>query len=140
MELNTASSTISFARKLEEDSARFYQNLALKFPDKKDAFIAFAAENKKYIAQVERSYYSVISDAIEGCFAFKINPAEYELNSVVTNTYQDALKQAGEIEDRIIRFYTDAAAQSACLLADVPRTMSQIAKKRAARVLKLKEI
>ena len=73
MEINTSSATISFARKLEEDSTKFYEDLSQRYPKNEDVFLTFAKENRKYIVQIERAYYGVITDALEGCFAFNIN-------------------------------------------------------------------
>src|SRR4030042_2631152 len=77
MRLNTASQVISLARKLEEDGARFYEILAQRDGVNREMLLSFAKENKKNIAQVEMAYYGVITDAIEGCFAFDMDPDEY---------------------------------------------------------------
>ncbi|MFC2035437.1 hypothetical protein ACFLUJ_04850 [Chloroflexota bacterium] len=130
-EINTASAAISFARKLEEDSAMFYESLAQRYPENRDTFLLNARENIKFITQFEMVYYSVISDALEGGFGFKINPEEYAVKTEPTKgvSYTRALRETIEMEDRIIKFYSDAAEQSRSLLADVPRTFMQIARK-----------
>jgi rubrerythrin len=139
MKLQTASSVISFAKELEGESAKFYEALAEKFAQAKDSFLAFAMENKKYVAQVERAYYGVISDAIEGCFAFDVAPADYALETKLAKgaAYADALSQATKMEETLVRFYTDAAKQSESLMADVPRAFMLIVKKRNERLAKL---
>jgi len=142
MELNTASATISFTKKLEEDSAKFYEDLSQRYAKDKDVLLSFAKENGKNIVQVERAYYGVITDAIEGCFAFKINPDEYTFKTELTEgaSYADALEKAVEMEEKIIRFYTDAAEQSKSLMADVPRAFMIVAKKRENRGAMLKSL
>jgi len=132
MKLNTASEVISFTKKLEEDSATLYKEFSRKFAQDKDVFLSFAKENEKNIIQVERAYYGVISDAIEGCFAFNINPEEYSFKPELAekDSYSKALNKAIEIEEKIIKFYSDAAEQSKSFLADVPRAFKIIAKKR----------
>ena len=142
MNLHTASETISFARKLENESAKFYQDLALKYAQDKDVFLTFAQENGKNVVQIERTYYGVITDAIEGCFAFNIDPDEYTLKTqLAENTsYSDALDRAVEMEETIIKFYSDAAEQSKSLMADVPRAFRMIAKKRDSRRLELRSL
>ena len=82
MKLQTASSVISFARELEDDSAKLYQELAQRYPQNEDTFLAFVKENKKYVAQTERAYYGVISDALEGCFAFDLDSEKYAMEIV----------------------------------------------------------
>jgi len=142
MALNTASATISFAKKLEEDSAKFYEDLSQRYPKGKDVFLSFVKENGKNVVQIERTYYGVITDAIEGCFAFNIDPDEYTLKTqLAENTsYSDALDRAVEMEEKIIKFYSDAAEQSKSLMADVPRAFRMIAKKRDSRRLELRSL
>jgi rubrerythrin len=141
-EIVTASAAMSFARKLEEDSSRYYQALAEKYPQGKDKFLLFAKENGKFITQFETAYYSVISDALEGCFAFNLNPQKYESKLELPGGagYAEALAQAVTEESRMIQFYTEAAEQSRSLLADVPRVFSLIVKKREARKAELNSL
>ncbi len=140
--LQTASATISFAKKLEDESAKFYEDLAQRYTEGKDTFLSFAKENGKNVVQIERAYYEVITDAIEGCFAFKINPDKYTFKTELAEgvSYSDALEKAVEMEEKIIRFYTDAAEQSKSLMADVPRAFMIVAKKRENREAMLKSL
>ncbi len=143
MRLHTCSEVISLARKFEEESAEFYRGLAQRYPGNQDAFLSFAKENKNNTVQVERAYYGVISDAIEGCFAFDIDPDEYALgftNAPGKTSYADAIKKAIEAEDKIVKFYTDAAEQSKALMADVPRAFLMVVKKRGSRKPKLSSL
>ena len=142
MELNTASSVISLAREMEEASARFYEGLAGQYPASEEMFTGYARENRKFIKQFETAYYGVITDAIEGCYAFNIDPDKYQLNTELTAgaAVVEAAGKALEIEDSLVRFYTDAAAQSKSLMADVPRAFTLIAKKRSGRKQTLESI
>lgn len=142
MAINTCSGAISFARELENESTKFYQNLSERFTKDKDVFLSFAKENGEYITQIERAYYGVISDALEGCFAFHINPEEYALKTELAEkaSYAEALAKAIEIEEKIIKFYSDAAEQSKSLMADVPRAFRMVAKKRNNRQSTLKAL
>ena len=140
MKLQTASATISFAKGLEEQSAEFYEDLSQRYAEGEDIFLSFAKENRKNVVQIERAYYGVITDAIEGCFAFNIEPDAYTLETEVAEnvSYSDALDKAIELEERIIKFYSDAAEQSKSLMADVPRAFRMVAKKRDNRIAKLR--
>jgi rubrerythrin len=142
MGLNTASAVISFARKLEEDGSRFYETLAQQYPQDKETWLALAEENKKYIAQVERAYYEVITDALEGCFSFEMSTDEYAFDRELKEgtNYADALNQALDMENRVIGFYSEAAKQSESLLADVPRAFTMVAKKRGDRCSMLRSL
>jgi len=142
LELKTASAIVVFAKKLEEDSKVFYERLAQRYTQNKDILLSFAAENKKNAAQIERTYFEVISDAIEGCFAFDINSDEYTFANELAEdaSYPEALETAIQIEDKIVTFYMNAAEQSKSLMADIPRVFTIIAKKRRARVLTLESM
>ncbi|MFC1912205.1 hypothetical protein ACFLXG_03525 [Chloroflexota bacterium] len=142
MELNTASAAIGFARTLEEDSAKFYEDLSRRDPQNEETFLSLVKENRKNAAQIQRAYYEVITDAIEGCFAFNMNPEKYTLKTELAEKtgYAEALEKAVEVETKIIKFYLDAAEQSKSLLADVPRAFTIIARKREGRLSMLKSL
>lgn len=142
MRMHTCSETIGFARELENTSAKFYEVLSQKFARKEEAFLSFVKENKKYLSEVERAYYGVITDAIEGCFAFDIDPDEYVFQVKLPEKadFAQALNRAIEMEDKIIKFYSDAANQAKSLMADVPRAFALVAKKRGNRIATLKSL
>jgi len=142
MKLHTASETISFAKELESESAKLYQDLSQRYDGDQDVFLSFVKVNGKNSLQIERAYYGVITDAIEGCFAFDIEPGDYTFEIALAEgaSYSDALGKAVDIEGKMIKFYTDAAEQSKSLMADVPRTFTIIAKKRNDRIAKLKSL
>jgi rubrerythrin len=139
--LNTTSAVVSFVTRSEEETAQFYEHLAAKYPDGKDAFLAFAKENRKNKVTVERAYYGVISDALEAAFAFKdgLNPDTYAVETRLPEgaSYADALRAAMEIEQRIQALYRESAKLSEGLMADVTRAFHVMAKKREARLAKL---
>lgn len=142
MILHTASEGISFAKKLENDSASFYEALAQRYTGDAETFLSFAKENKKFITQIERAYYGVITDAIEGAFAFNIDTDNYTFEITMPDrvNYAAVLEKALEIEGKIITLYNDAAEQSKSLMADVPRTFKLVVKKRELRKPKLMEL
>ena len=142
MEINTASAAIRFAVKLEEDSASLYEDFSRRYAEDGVLFLSFVKENRKNAMQVERAYREVISDAIEGCFAFDISPDVYSFQSDLRESasYTDALGTAVKIEKKIMRFYSDAAEQSKSLMADIPRAFKIIARKRGSRISKLESL
>jgi len=143
MELNTASEAISFSRELEGESAKFYGNMAQKYVDGKEEFLSCTRENSKNITLVQRTYYGVISDALEGCYSFKgIDTDDYSIETKLPEgiSYADALSMAVALEEKIVKFYVDAARVSKSLMADVPRVFERIAKKRNERILKLRSL
>jgi len=140
--INTCSGAISLARELEKGSAEFYKNLAERTADNKDLFLSFAEENEKYVKQIERTYYGVITDALEGCFAFSLNREDYSLETGLAGnaTLAEAIQGAMKIEEKIIEFYNVAAEQSKSLMADIPRAFKLVVKKRSKRQSTLKSI
>lgn len=140
MKLNTSASVISFAKQLEADSAAFYEKMAEEYPKAKEIFLTFSKENSNYATMIQRAYYGVITDAIEGCFAFSVETDKYtfEREPAKELGYTDALNQAIDMEQKLISFYTDAAEQSKVFMADVPRTFLIVARKRKNREDKLR--
>ena len=142
MRINTCSLAISFSKELENKSAEFYRGLSESANKDKDVFLSFAEENRRFVIQIERTYYGVISDAIEGCFAFDMKPEEYTYKTEIPEniSYSEALERAIEMEEKIIKYYIDAAEQSKSLMADVPRVFKIVAKKREGRRSMLKSL
>ncbi len=142
MELHTASELITLVKKIESESARLYEDLSQRYGKDADVLLSFAKENGKNIVQIERAYYEVISDALEGCFAFNINPDDYALEAKLAEgvSYPDALKKALEMEKTIIAFYAQAVEQSSSLMADVSRAFTIVARKRKNRIPKLESL
>ncbi len=88
------------------------------------------------------AYQSVISDAIEGCYAFNLETENYTFETdLPENTgLAGAANMALAIEDKIIGCYNDGAEQSKSLLADVPRNFKIVARKRNNRIPRLKSL
>ena len=142
MGISTCSEAISLSRELENESAKFYQELSKKYEQGKDLFLTFSKENAKYVTQIERAYYGVITDMIEGCFAFNLNPEDFQIKGALPkdDSYSNAVKEALAMEEKIINFYQVAAEQAKHLMADVPRSFTMVAKKRTERLTKLKSL
>ena len=143
MKLNTASSAISFSGKLEDDSVKLYETLTQKYPEGNEVFLSLIRENRRNKTSVERAYYSVISDALEGCFSFEgIETDDFLIATGLARdaSYYDALNMAIAMEEKITKFYWAAAEVSRSLMADVPRAFEKIAKKRTERIDKLRSL
>ena len=142
MGISTCSGAISLSRELETGSAKFYQDVSQKVEKEKDLFLTFAKENEKFVKQIERAYYGVITDAIEGCFAFDLNEEDYVITTTLPSGAgtSDVLNTALAVEEKILNFYQVAAEQSKHLMADVPRSFTLVAKKRIDRISKLKTL
>jgi len=142
MTLQTASEGISFARELETKTAAFYEELAARFPEKAETFRSYAKANQKNVSNIERAYYGVITDAIEGCYAFKIEPEDFPID-VDTSSIADlaaAVAKAIKNEETLVRFFNEAAEQAKGTMADVPRTFGVVSRKHGERVDELKSM
>ena len=142
MRIHTSSEGVTLAKHLEMESAQFYEEVAKQHPEVADAFRAFASENRKNVRHIERTYYGVISDAIEGCFCLDLEPDDFKLDTTIQafSAHEIAVGHATRIEERILAFYTAAEAQMATLMADLTRAFGQLAKKRRKRLLALSEL
>jgi len=142
MELITASAVVSYATKLEEESAKLYEEMAQKHPENKDIFLSLAKENKMNKQSIERAYYSVISDKLEACFIKILNTDNYSIETKLPEKadYPTALSKAVEMEEKIQKFLIDASNAIGALVPDVSWTFSRIGKKREERINKLKSL
>lgn len=142
MKLQTSAESISFARQLENESANYYEDLSQRYTRDKDVFLSFAKENGRNVTEIERAYYGVITDAIEGCFAFSLEAGDYRLETTLADgvSYSEAVNKAIEMEEMLVKFYSEAAEQSKGLMADVPRVFRIVAKRRNNRIPKLRSL
>ncbi len=142
MKLNTCSAVISFITDLEEESAKFYEGLARKYPEKMETFLSLSKDSRKNKTMVERAYYGVITDALEACFSFEegLDSEAYNVETEISPcvSLPDILKKAIDVEEAIKKVYTDAAVLSEGLMADVPRVFRLVARKRDGRIAELK--
>jgi rubrerythrin len=139
----TAATIISFAEKVEDNSAAFYEELARRFPQSRDDFLAFARESKKNKVMIVRTYQETITDALEACFSFEgLNLQPYVVKGISGrgNSYIEALQDAVELEGKAGRFYSDAAGHCASFLATIPRVFRRIAEARNKRRLELESL
>ena len=139
MRLRTASEVIAFVKKMEGESAAFYDRLAQQFAAQGEIFRSFAAQNRRNSTEIERAYYSVITDALEGGFAFNLDIDQYASPPALPDAMPlaDATREAIAVEDRILSLYAEAIAQSKTLMADIPRAFEIAARKRKDRRQKL---
>jgi len=142
MRIHTSSEGVTLAKRLETESARFYEEAAARHPEVADIFRAYASENQKNVRHIERTYYGVISDAIEGGYCLDLEPDDFTFDATIQASGADEppVEQAVQIEQCILAFYTTAEEQMAALMADLTRAFGLQAKKRRKRLLALSEL
>jgi rubrerythrin len=139
----TASAVISFAEKLQDNTSKFYKELAKKYAENEETFLSFAIESMKNKVLVIRTYQETITDALEACFSFKgLNLNDYTVETRLTEetSYSDALKMAVELEQNASKFYLDIAERSESLLATIARAFRKVAERRSNRKPKLRSL
>ncbi len=139
----TASAVMSFAQRLEDDSAAFYTALARRWPDFAEKFLGFAKACEKSKVLVVRTYQETITDALEACFCFEgLDLTSYAVDTTLGEDADlaDALAAAVRLETNAIAFYHDVAELSQSLLATIPRAFSRAGKTREKRRAELQEM
>ena len=143
MEIVTASAAIGYVGKVEEGSAKLYENLARKHAKDGEAFLSLAKENRRNKKSIEYTYQGVISDKLEACFCFKdLDTDNYSIKTELPEgiTYPDALRKLIDMEKKTQSFLLDAAKQSKSLVPDVSLIFERVGKKRTERIAKLKSL
>ena len=142
MQLCTASETISFIKELEEQLAVMCEAIGDQFGQDTESWKRFAKENRKYAKQIQMAYQSVITDAIEGCYAFDLESEDWTQDTALPSGggYSEAVAKMVAAEEKIIALYKEGAEQSASLLADVPRNFKIIVRKRSQRLEQIRAL
>jgi len=139
----TTAAIIGFAEELEDRSSAFYDELAERWPENRDAFQTFSKEGGKNKGWVIRTYQETISDALEANFCFEgLNLDDYTIETTLAEdaSYTDALKTAIALEEKSCAFYQEVAKRSKSLLATIPMAFKRVAKKRDKRRLRLQSM
>ncbi len=140
MRLHTASEVISLLRLRENETAEYYEQLGKSTAEHGTMLKGLAQENRANVVAVQRAYNNVISDALEGGYAFDMDSTDLDLSIPKSDSFPGAMEAAVAMETAMVRVYSIAADQSRSLLPDVSRAMGLIASKRQARIEKLKAL
>jgi len=138
----TTAEIVRFAGGLEEDSARFYEALAARFPDKADAFSGWARDSRKSAQFIQRTYQETISDALEACFAFEgLDPQALAIQPPDgAGAWPESIAQAARLEDEASRLYSTLAACSQSLLGTIADAFRSVSERRARRKAQLEAL
>jgi len=136
----TAAAIISFCERLQDDSARFYEELARRFPEHRRAFEGYAQRCERDKTQIQRTYQETVTDALETGYSFEgLSLQEYvvDLSLAPDADLNAAIDVAVALEKRAIAFYEDVARRSQSLLATIPRAFERVAQRRSERLSEL---
>jgi rubrerythrin len=134
MPLENFGSILNFAEELESQDQEFYQaaagNPACR--DHQQIFEQFAADAKKNLKTVQRTRRENVTEMIlEPIKGFVRAPYCEVCQAAPSMTAADAVAAAARLEDRAVRYYTEAAAKINAQ-PEVARALKLLAKKHMA--------
>ena len=139
MPLENFGSILNFAEELETQDQEFYETVAGNpaCSEHKQMFEQFAADAKKNVITVQRTRRENVTEMIlEPIKDFVRAPFCEECEAAPSMTVEDAITAANRLEDRAVRYYTEAAAKIKAL-PEVARALKLIGKKHKAHSEKL---
>lgn len=135
MKLNTMAAVMTQISKLELDSAAFYEDMAGRFSDVQELFGKWAKENRRNEKNIKQTYYGVITDTLESNYAFEgLDTDAYDFDMTAPQDAASAREKARSLENAIVAFYLKTAELSEGLMADVPRILKKVVRKREDRM------
>jgi rubrerythrin len=131
MPLENFGSILNFAEELESQDQEFYEAVAGNpaCGEHKQMFELFAANAKKNVKTVQRTRRENVTEMIlEPIRGFVRAPFCEVCQAAPDMTVEDALTTARRLEDRAVRYYTEAAARIKAL-PEVARALKLLGKK-----------
>ena len=142
MPLENFGSILNFAEELELQDLGFYKTLVENpaCAEYKQLFEEFAAAIDKNVKNVQRTRRENVTEMIlEPIKDFIRAPFCEECVGVDKMNAAEALDAARRLEDRAVRYYTEAAVKIKAL-PEVARALKLLGKKHSAHIAKLNEI
>jgi rubrerythrin len=142
MPLENFGSILNFAEELELQDLGFYKTLAENpaCAEYKQLFEEFAAAIDKNVKNVQRTRRENVTEMIlEPIKDFIRAPFCEECVGIDKMNAAEALDAARRLEDRAVRYYTEAAVKIKAL-PEVARALKLLGKKHSAHIAKLDEI
>jgi rubrerythrin len=142
MPLENFGSILNFAEELELQDLGFYKTLAENpaCADHKQLFEEFAAAINKNVKNVQRTRRENVTEMIlEPIRDFIRAPFCEECEGADSMSASEALDAAHRLEDRAVRYYTEAAEKIKAQ-PEVARALKTVGKKHIAHLNKLKEM
>jgi rubrerythrin len=139
MPLENFGSILNFAEELESQDQEFYEAAAGNpaCVDHRQMFEQFAANNGKNVKTVQRTRRENVTEMIlEPIRGFVRAPYCEVCEAAPDMTVEDALATARRLEDRAVRYYTEAAAKIKAL-PEVARALKLLGKKHKSHLQSL---
>jgi rubrerythrin len=142
MPLENFGSILNFAEELELQDLGFYKTVAENpaCADHKQIFEEFSAVNNKNVKSVQRTRRENVTEMIlEPIKDFIRAPFCEECEGVGSMNVSEAVDAARRLEDRAVRYYTEAAIKIKAQ-PEVARALKILGKKHAAHLARLQEL
>ena len=142
MPLENFGSILNFAEELELQDLGFYKTVAENqaCADHKQMFEEFAAAINKNVKSVQRTRRENVTEMIlEPIKDFIRAPFCEECEGAASMNASEAMDAARRLEDRAVRYYTEAATKIKAQ-PEVARALKIIGKKHSAHLAKLQEL
>jgi rubrerythrin len=142
MPLENFGSILNFAEELELQDLGFYKTVAENpaCADHKQIFEEFAAAINKNVKSVQRTRRENVTEMIlEPIKDFIRAPFCEECQGIESMDASEAVDAARRLEDRAVRYYTEAATKIKAQ-PEVARALKIIGKKHSAHLAKLQEL
>jgi rubrerythrin len=142
MPLENFGSILNFAEELELQDLGFYKTLAENpaCAEHRQLFEEFAAAINKNVKNVQRTRRENVTEMIlEPIKDFIRAPFCEECVGIDKMNAAEALDAARRLEDRAVRYYTEAAVKIKAL-PEVARALKLLGKKHSAHIAKLDEV
>lgn len=139
----TASAVVSFAERLEDRSALFYERLSKQFPDYAHIFKDLAHESKLNKVLIVRTYQETVTDALETAYTFEGLDLEGAIPSDLWQERSDftgAVGSAIALERAAAEFYNNVASRSRILLSTIYAAFKKVQGTRESRQTKLENL
>ena len=141
MPLTNFGAILTFAETLEREDMEFYGKAEAAAPaPQRDVFTALAKEGKKNLSLVQRTRRENVTEMIlEPIRDFTRDSYRATAPEAGDLDLADLLEAAAALENRAIRYYTDAA-QKIRALPEVSRALKTLAKKRGKRLERIESL
>lgn len=142
MPLENFGSILNFAEQIETEDQAFYEILAANpaCAEHKSVFEGFAKDAQKNAKNIQRTRRENVTEMIlEPIMDFVRAPFCEECHGADSISTAEALETAKRLEDRALRYYTEAAVKIKAQ-PEVARALKTVGKKHMAHIEKLAEL
>jgi len=145
VDLTTVSSVLNFYERLEDQTAKFYEELAKndRYSEGVEMFLDLAKDSRRQKDRVLRAYRECVTDILEVGFSLTgLREVDYQLKRELNRdaSLGDVLRAAIDLEENGRRFCQDVSRRSKALLADISREFERAAERKEERKSKLESL